>query len=60
MNINGNEIVESAKVTYTTSATPTIEELNPPFGSTYGGDKIEITGTGFGTDSTVVSVLLEG
>ena len=60
MNINGNEIVESAKVTYSTSATPTIEALDPPFGSTLGGDEIEITGTGFGIDSAAASVLLEG
>ena len=60
MNINGKEITESGKVTYQVGATPTITELIPPFGSSLGGEEIEITGTGFGSNSGVVTVLLEG
>ena len=60
ININGKEIEEAGAVTYSLSGTPTITELNPPFGSSLGNEEIEIVGAGFGSDNGVVSVLLEG
>ena len=60
ININGKEIEEPGIVTYSISGTPTITELNPPFGSSLGSEEIEIVGSGFGSDPAAVIVLLEG
>lgn len=47
------------KVTYQATSTPVISSLNPTSASPAGGSTLTITGRGFGTDSSVVSVLVD-
>lgn len=49
----------NGKVTYQSSTTPTITNLSPKTMNTLGNSPLTITGTGFGTDSSVVQVVID-
>jgi hypothetical protein len=48
------------KVEYRKDKTPNVTALNPPFSSPVGNSPLIITGTGFGTDVSKVSVKVDG
>lgn len=49
----------AGKVTYQASTTPKVTALSPTSASPAGNNPLTITGTGFGTDSSVVQVLID-
>ena len=49
----------SGKVTYQASSTPSVTALSPKTASPAGGASLTIAGSGFGTDTTVVQVLID-
>jgi hypothetical protein len=50
----------SQTVTYSGASTPTVTGISPEYGTYKGGDELTITGTGFSTDISEVSVLIDG
>lgn len=50
----------AGKVEYRDDATPTVTLLSPTSGTPTGGTTLTITGTGFGSDPSLVSVLVDG
>ena len=58
MSIDG-QTFELNPVAYTAQATPVPTGMNPRFGSVYGGESIELYGTGF-SERASTSVLIDG
>jgi hypothetical protein len=50
----------AGKVTYRDDATPVVTALTPTTGSPTGNTLVTLTGTGFGTDPTQVSIFVDG
>lgn len=50
----------TGSVIYKDSLTPNVTSLSPAYGKSPGGDTLTITGEGFGTNKSVVSVKVSG
>lgn len=59
VNLNGNQVVLTSAVEYRQDSTPVVQSLSPILGPTTGGTEVTITGTGFGTDNSKVSILMD-
>lgn len=62
INVTVNSVAGTGtgSVWYQESLTPKVTAVSPKYGKSPGGDTLTITGTGFGTDKTLVSVKVSG
>jgi hypothetical protein len=47
-------------VTYESDLTPLLESIEPRFGSVLGGDSITFSGTGFSSDTSLYTIIIDG
>ena len=58
--LNGSLFTLNTTVAYTTANTPVVQTMSPVLGPTIGGTIVTITGTGFGSNTSLVSVIMDG
>lgn len=61
--INGSQtpiLLSSNAVTYTSTLTPFLQAITPRFGNVKGGELVTFSGTGFDSDFTKYTILIDG
>lgn len=56
----GTETNLANPVTYHGDLTPLLESIEPRFGSVLGGDSITFSGTGFSSDTSLYTIIIDG
>ncbi|TNV88211.1 hypothetical protein FGO68_gene8985 [Halteria grandinella] len=59
--LNGISVADiSGSITYKSSLTPLLEQINPRFGSVVGGEEVTFTGSNFPPEAGIYTILIDG